>query len=321
MSVLKAVAEIDLDALRVQVEGLDLDLEETLLDFEDFFVAYEVTVDGKRCAAKKLPSALIQFSERYPRTNDNIIRRFRLECCVLSQLKHPNVVKFVGVHYHDFNKKDISLIMECLHCDLNDFVWRNQDTPLCDRLHILYDVSKGLDYLHSLSPPLIQRDISAPKILLTEDLIAKIGGFGVSEYADPGQRKMLIAFSGNIYYMPPECQLDNPIYTTKLDIFSFGVLILHTVIGKTPDMYEIFQGNANLPRYVREGKVELMRRDEAVHQQMGETHCLYPLVVHCLHDHPDQRPTAGEVRESIKKLCIKHPRLVSYFTRNKQACS
>ena len=288
MSEPTAVAEVDLDALRVhgQVEGLDL--EENILGKGAYCVVYEVFVDGKKCAAKKLHDVLIQAD-----ADNSMIRRFRQECCVLSQMKHPNVVGFVGIHY-GHNRDDISLIMERLHCDLADFVKRNPSTPLYDRLHILYDVSKGLDYLHSLNPPLIHRDLAAHNALLTEDLTAKIGDFGSSRYVDPGGHERLSPNPGILAYMPPECLVANPTYTTKLDIFSFGVLILHTVTGEVPTVHS--------------------RRDTDVQKKMGESHCLYPLTVHCLCDNPDQRPTTDEVRNGVYRLCTKHPRPVSYFS-------
>ncbi len=43
-----------------------------------------------------------------------------------------------------------------------------------------------------------------------------------------------------------------------------------------------------------EGKVELMRQNPAIHK-MGENHSLHPLVIRCLNDHPERRPTAEEV--------------------------
>ena len=57
-----------------------------------------------------------------------IVGKFHQECRILSQLKHPNVVGFVGVHC-GCDKNDISLIMERLHCDLADFVKKIQTLP------------------------------------------------------------------------------------------------------------------------------------------------------------------------------------------------
>ena len=310
MSEPRKVAEVDLDALAVQVEGLDL--EENRLGSGAYGVVFKVTAKGKECIAKKLHNILIQAIKHYPQgQDDSIVRKFKNECRILSQLKHPNVVRFVGVHYGR-DRNDISLIMERLHCDLADFVKKNPDTPLCDRLHILYDVSKGLEYLHSQSPPLIHRDLTAPNVLLTEDLTAKIGDLGVSRYIDPSAAGKLTTTPGNLYYMPPECRVANPSYTTKLDIFSFGNLIVHTIIGDTPDLHDIPFDDPKFIEFIQKKKVELMRRNTAVHKKMGETHCLYPLVVRCLKDSPEQRPSVGEVRISLRKLYVKqYPEMVS----------
>ncbi len=97
---------------------------------------------------------------------------FQNECHILSVLDHPNIVTFVGVHYGR-DKNDISLIMERLHSDF------------C----MMYPI-KGLHYLHSLTPHLIHRNLTALNILLTLYLAAKIGDMGESTYVDPDPHVM-----------------------------------------------------------------------------------------------------------------------------------
>ncbi len=167
----------DLDALVVQVEGLNL--EENKAGSGAYGCVFRVTVNGRDCIAKKLHHILLQ--EQSLGQRERIVTKFRNECHILSVLHHPNIVGFVGVHYGR-DKNDISLIMERLHSDLAKFLETHRDTNIATRIHILYDVSKGLRYLHSLTPPLIHRDLTAPNILLTEDLTAKIGDLGVSRY-------------------------------------------------------------------------------------------------------------------------------------------
>ncbi len=297
-----------LTCLAVQVEGLDLK-DKNNVGCGAYGIVFEVTTkDGRKCIAKKLHSILLQAPTQEER--DFILGKFRQECQVHSGLNHPNVVSFVGVHYgRDLN--DISLIMERLHSDLAKFVKNNPDTNLATRLHILYDVSKGLCYLHSRTPPLIHRDLTAPNILLTEDLTAKIGDLGMSRYVDPAflADLTLTTGPGNPFYMPPECLLENPKYTVKLDIFSFGILIVHTINGSVPNSYNLSSFKSFF--YSLVGKVELKRRNTAVRGKMGADHALYSLTKRCLRDRPEQRLSAEAVSSSLRELCLRHPRMVS----------
>ena len=297
------------------VEGLDE--EKNILGSGAYGVVYRVTVDGRECVAKKLHDILCRpdgyYGNRDPTTQqrDYIIAKFLDECQILSTLNHPNVVGFVGVHFGDDNN-DISLLMERLHIDLDAYVKQNHDTTLSQRILILLDVSKGLLYLHSLTPtPLVHRDLTAFNILLTEDLTAKIADLGVSRYIDPSIARMigLTVNPGHQIYMPPESRLRDPVYSTKLDIFSFGNLILHTINGMLPRVHDL-----PLPRQQvldPDGRVELMRRDVSVHEQMGDNHCLYPLAVHCLHDRPEGRPT---IKEVYRSLGVSHEKHVSVYS-------
>ena len=163
--------------------------------------------------------------------------------------------------------------------------------------------------VNSLTPPLIHRDLTAPNVLLTEDLTAKIGDLGVSRYMDPSAIANLTTNPGNAYYMPPECRVEHPRYTIKLDIFSFGILIVHTTIGNVPNVYDLSILSSFF--YNLLGKSELKRRNQDLQEKMGKNHCLYSLAERCLRDRPEQRPVAEEVSVSIRKLCHKNPRMVS----------
>ena len=299
--------ERELDKLTVQVEGLEL--EDNKAGSGAYGVVFKVTVNGRECIAKKLHNILLKAGYYYPLDQrDSIIEKFRNECFILSGLNHPNVVSFVGVHYGK-DKNDLSLIMERLHTDLAAFVHSHPQTTKSQRIYILSNVSKGLEYLHSLTPPLIHRDLTAPNILLTEDLTAKIGDLGVSRYVDPNSiTQVLSKAPGNVYYMPPETRHENPKYTVKLDIFSFGTLIIHTFIGKVPGLHDV-PYDTRAVKLSHEGKIELTRRRKAINQ-LGTEHCMYPMIVRCLHDNPDPRPTAEVLCQELFLLCQKHPAVV-----------
>ena len=113
---------------------------------------YKVTVDGVPCIAKQLHDILVD-PEVPRRQRATIQQKFHGECVLLSQLRHPNVVHFVGVHYGR-NQDDTSLIMECLDTDLLRCLQLETQPkiPIEVKLLILLDVSYGLLYLHTHSP-------------------------------------------------------------------------------------------------------------------------------------------------------------------------
>ena len=281
--------------LVVDVHGLDI--KENELGRGAYGVVLGVTVNGKECIAKKLHLSLPR--ESSPGVESYQFRKFREECVTLSGLRHPNLVEFIGIHY-GADRNDISLIMERLHIDLADFAEKNPNTSTTIHVHIFQDIANGLVYLHSLDPPLIHRDLTAPNILLTKDLKAKIGDLGVSRYIDPKSIAKLTNVPGNHNYMPPEAKQEEPTYTTKLDVFSFGNIIIHTLTGKVPSLFDLPLDAATV-ELAKQGKCELKKRKKSV-EEIPQGHCLYGLMVECLHDNPDHRPTAQQLRDTLSQL-------------------
>ena len=104
--------------------------------------------------------------------------------------------------------------MECLHTDLAKFLEGSSEIPLSIKLSILLDVSYGLLYFHTHTPPIIHRDLSANNVLLTTDLRAKIADLGVAKLLDR-QTQAAIAQTkapGSQDYMSPEALQEIPVY-------------------------------------------------------------------------------------------------------------
>ena len=117
---------------------------------------------------------------------------------------------------------------------LTNYLEHNEMIPNHIKNSILLDVSLGLLYLHTQTPPIIHHDLTVSNVLLTSDMKAKITDFGVSCVFDPeaGEHYMRISTCPSaLVHMPPEAlQSDYKVTSDnfdKLDAFSFGVLILH----------------------------------------------------------------------------------------------
>ena len=183
-------------------------------------------------------------------------------------------------------------MMEKLDCDLAAFLENNPGIDELNKLLILRDVSCGLVYLHEHNPPVIHRDLTARNILLTQSRRAKIADVGVAKLMDEKtkQAEILTQVPGQLYYMPPEACREDAVYTSKLDIFSFGHLSLHTILGKYPVVYEI----EITPKILEEGTIQVWKRNSSL-SKIGSEHCLFSSIVYCLMDDPDRRPTAREM--------------------------
>ena len=266
---------------------------------------YKVTVDGVPCIAKRLHDILVD-PEVSRLERASILQKFHDECVLLSQLRHPNVVHFVGVHYGR-NRDDMSLIMECLDTDLARCLESQPNIPLEVKLFILLDVSYGLLYLHTHSPQVIHRDLTAANVLLTRDKRAKIADLGVSKLLDPRTRAAMMQTKapGTHYYMPPEALMENPKYDESLDIFSFGHLALYVINQVFPEVFEVTITPLVLRDY--EETLQILKRRKAI-DEMGRDHCLHDVVTKCLQDNPQKRPTTLTLSEMLNHLCMKHPR-------------
>ena len=185
---------------------------------------FEVKVKGCVCVAKKPHTIFLKDVSEEQRSR--VVANFRKECILLSKLKHPNIVQFIGIYYGDEAKTDLVLVMEKMSCDLVQFMANNhKQLKLFNKLSILHDVACGLVYLHEYDHPIVHRDLTAMNVL-TDSCQAKIADVGVAKLMD-GCAVMALRHTrvpGQMFYMPPEARFEKAQCTPKLDIFSYGHL-------------------------------------------------------------------------------------------------
>ena len=231
------------------------------------------------------------------------------EVITMLNLRHPNIVECKGVSLL-VNEPLPVLLMERLMISVHAYILKqdNANLPLKIKLSILLDTASGLEYLHSRTPAVIHRDLTATNVLLDSELRAKISDFGNSRIMDLDPESTpatLTALPGTLVYMPPEAQggKRNVTYDPSLDVFSFGHLSL-LIITQT-------QVQLLPPTYYTEspGKLyaqsEVKRREESVmlaQQLLTENHPLLVKIKQCLHNHPALRPRAGELKTILSEM-------------------
>ena len=232
---------------------------------------YAAQYHGKECAAKIAHS----------RSDKSFQRSFREECKLLITLRHPCIIQLVGIFFKKDDPASPVILMERMCLNLTEFLTSKRSFQ--DKLTILHDIACGLCYIHSKN--IIHCDLTGNNILLTNNMHARIADFGQAVIYDPNSKDSLPTNPGNVHHMPPEASQHNPTYSTKLDVFSFGCVVIHTITQEIP---------------VVDGRSVLIKKLKPVCVQ------LHKIVIECLQDHPDKRPTATSLHSQLKKCTEIH---------------
>ena len=278
-----------------------------------FGAIYEVKLNGAACIAKRLHDILtgagLVGGERWDDVTGSelafIVDRFKAECSLLSELRHPNIVQFLGVYEPSDDPRDMALVMEKLHMDLDKLITKYPHTPLPIKLHILRDISCGLLHIHSHG--IVHRNLNAGNVLLTWNLQAKVADFGVSRVANIRYPGKLTMAPGALDYMPPEASGKYPKYDSALDVFSFGHLLLYLINGVYPSLRDPSLDSLHAASEfagIRMG-LQAHRRRESLYT-MRSDHILSRLVVSSLHDKPEHRLRMIDIYNEIDHHCSYH---------------
>ncbi len=259
----------------------------------------EVDYKGLRCAGKKIYRVL------YEQGVGNLVSRFEEECRLLSQLRHPHVVQFLGIYFEPDTNLPV-LVMEFLPTTLAQCLDTYGVLPEEINYGILHDVALGLRYLHERPQPIVHRDLSANNVLLTSDMRGKISDLGVAKILGPAaQRSRMTCGPGTPAYMPPEATVPNPRYDIKVDIFSYGVMMIHTLSGRWPFPGEAVPVNPNNPAELIPVS-EVGRRQEYLDDIAGD-HPLMQLIHRCLRNSAAHRPDASYVSQQVGEAASHAP--------------
>ena len=176
---------------------------------------------GARVAVKKIHNQIIS------RHN---IQLFQREMNIAARLHHPNLVQFIGATVEG----EMTIIMELMATSLRSQLEAEEYFQPKWVKAISLDVALGLNYLHLFQPdPIVHRDISSANVLLEQLPLnkwrAKLTDYGSVNVV----RQLRTENPGSPAYAAPEAS--NPhLQSPKMDIYSFGALILEMLTGRLP---------------------------------------------------------------------------------------
>ena len=260
---------------------------------------HEIEWNGTVCAAKRLHEILLD--DQSPGGVAKLIGNFEAECLTWSKLRHPGVVQFLGV-YLERNSRLPVLVMEKMDTSLRMHLedHNKEEFSLNLKTLVLRQVTQALAYLNSQNPPLVHHDLSSNNVLLNVvSFVTKVSDFGMSRAINPSALSRKSSVKGTLAFMAPEALHDPPRYNEKLDVFSFGNIILSTLTHAWP--------NPGPPKqYIGDQLValtELQRRDHYVAMFTAQEKQLFlPTVNQCLQDQPSKRPSSVMLVRELRRI-------------------
>ncbi|XP_049651616.1 BDNF/NT-3 growth factors receptor isoform X2 [Accipiter gentilis] len=238
--------------------------------------------------------------------SDNARKDFHREAELLTNLQHEHIVKFYGVCVEG---DPLIMVFEYMkHGDLNKFLRahgpdavlmaegnRPAELTQSQMLHIAQQIAAGMVYL--ASQHFVHRDLATRNCLVGENLLVKIGDFGMSrdvystDYYRVGGHTML-----PIRWMPPESIMYRK-FTTESDVWSLGVVLWEIfTYGKQP-WYQL--SNNEVIECITQGRV--LQRPRTCPKEV------YDLMLGCWQREPHMRLNIKEIHSLLQNLAKASP--------------
>nr|XP_006135555.1 serine/threonine-protein kinase WNK1 [Pelodiscus sinensis] len=236
----------DIEELETKAVGFSLDGRFLKFDIEigrgSFKTVYkgldtETTVEVAWC---ELQDRKLSKSER---------QRFKEEAEMLKGLQHPNIVRFYDSWESTVKgKKFIVLVTELMTSGtLKTYLKRFKVMKIKVLRSWCRQILKGLQFLHTRTPPIIHRDLKCDNIFITGPTgSVKIGDLGLATLKRASFAKSVI---GTPEFMAPEMYEEK--YDESVDVYAFGMCMLEMATSEYP--YSECQNAAQIYRRVTSG--------------------------------------------------------------------
>ncbi|KAK9065055.1 hypothetical protein SSX86_016438 [Deinandra increscens subsp. villosa] len=259
--------------------------------------------DGTKIAVKRMESGVV---------SDKGLDEFKSEIAVLTKVRHRHLVTLLG-YCLDGNER--LLVYEYMpQGTLSRFLFDRQEEDLkplewTKRLIIALDVARGVEYLHGLAQQsFIHRDLKPSNILLGDDMRAKVADFGLVRLAPDGKTSLVTRLAGTFGYLAPEYAVMGRI-TTKIDVFSFGVILMELITGRRALDETQQEESVHLVHWFRRMYINKDTFRKAIdptldldEEALASVSTVAELAGHCCASEPHQRPDMNHAVNVLSSL-------------------
>ncbi|KAG9156234.1 hypothetical protein Leryth_022121 [Lithospermum erythrorhizon] len=259
--------------------------------------------DGTKIAVKRMESGVIAGKG---------LAEFKSEIAVLTKVRHRHLVALLGYCLDGNERLLVYEYMPQGTLSRHLFNWAEEGIKPLDwnrRLIIALDVARGVEYLHGLAhQSFIHRDLKPSNILLGDDMRAKVSDFGLVRLAPEGKASIETRIAGTFGYLAPEYAVTGRV-TTKVDVFSFGVILMELITGRKALDESQPEESMHLVTWFRRMHLKKETFSKTIDQALNldeETFASISTVAelagHCSAREPYQRPDMGHAVNVLSSL-------------------
>ncbi|GLT49776.1 hypothetical protein SLA2020_233100 [Shorea laevis] len=278
------------------------ELEEATKNFKEelgrgaFSTVYKgvLDIDNKNFIAVKRLDKMVTEGEQ----------EFQAEMSAIGKTNHKNLAQLLG--FCNEGEHRLLVYEYTSNGSLASYLFGNSRPSWYRRTQLALGTARGLVYLHEeCSNQIIHCDIKPQNILLDDSYTARISDFGLAKLLKTDQTRTVTAIRGTKGYVAPEWFRNMPV-TTKIDVYSFGILLLELICCRknfeqnAEDENQMILADWACDCYEVRRLHLLVQDDEEAIEDFKRVEKFVMVAIWCIQDDPSLRPTMKRVLQMLE---------------------